>query len=62
VTQFQEKVIGDAKVATMDMQLEVVVIPVSDVDRAKAFYGSLGWRLEQTACTNTSRARGDQRR
>jgi catechol 2,3-dioxygenase-like lactoylglutathione lyase family enzyme len=30
----------------VDMKLEVVVIPVSDVDRAKAFYGSLGWRLD----------------
>jgi catechol 2,3-dioxygenase-like lactoylglutathione lyase family enzyme len=28
------------------MKLEVVVIPVSDVDRAKAFYASLGWRLD----------------
>ena len=28
------------------MKLEVVTIPVSDVDRAKAFYGSLGWRLD----------------
>jgi catechol 2,3-dioxygenase-like lactoylglutathione lyase family enzyme len=28
------------------MKLEVIVIPVSDVDRAKAFYGSLGWRLD----------------
>jgi len=28
------------------MKLEVVVIPVSDVDRAKEFYGSLGWRLD----------------
>jgi catechol 2,3-dioxygenase-like lactoylglutathione lyase family enzyme len=28
----------------MDMKLEVVVIPVSDVDRAKAFYKLLGWR------------------
>jgi catechol 2,3-dioxygenase-like lactoylglutathione lyase family enzyme len=28
----------------MDMKLEVVVIPVSDVDRAKAFYAGLGWR------------------
>jgi hypothetical protein len=27
---------------TVDMKLEVVVIPVSDVDRAKEFYGSLG--------------------
>ncbi len=32
----------------IDMKLEVVVIPVSDVDRAKKFYGSLGWRLDVT--------------
>ena len=31
---------------TPDMKLEVVVIPVSDPDRAKEFYGSLGWRLD----------------
>lgn len=30
----------------MNFKLEVVVIPVSDVDRAKAFYESLGWRLD----------------
>jgi catechol 2,3-dioxygenase-like lactoylglutathione lyase family enzyme len=30
----------------VDMKLEVVVIPVSDVDRAKAFYQNLGWRLD----------------
>jgi catechol 2,3-dioxygenase-like lactoylglutathione lyase family enzyme len=29
-----------------DMKLEVVVLSVSDVDRAKAFYGKLGWRLD----------------
>jgi predicted enzyme related to lactoylglutathione lyase len=29
-----------------DLKLEVVVIPVSDVDRAKRFYGSLGWQLD----------------
>ena len=33
-------------VARADMKLEVVVIPVSDVDRAKEFYGKLGWRLD----------------
>ena len=32
--------------AKFDLKLEVVVIPVSDVDRAKRFYGSLGWRLD----------------
>ena len=30
----------------MDMKLEVSIIPVSDVDRAKAFYTKLGWRLD----------------
>ena len=30
----------------VDMNLEVVALPVSDVDRAKSFYGSLGWRLD----------------
>jgi catechol 2,3-dioxygenase-like lactoylglutathione lyase family enzyme len=30
----------------MDMKLEIVVVPVSDVDRAKEFYESLGWRLD----------------
>jgi catechol 2,3-dioxygenase-like lactoylglutathione lyase family enzyme len=29
-----------------DAKLEVIVIPVSDVDRAKEFYGRLGWRLD----------------
>jgi catechol 2,3-dioxygenase-like lactoylglutathione lyase family enzyme len=37
---------GIATVKTVDLKLEVVVIPVSDVDRAKEFYGSLGWRLD----------------
>lgn len=32
--------------AATDQKLEVVVIPVADVDRAKQFYGSLGWRLD----------------
>ncbi len=32
--------------ANLDMKLEVVVIPVSDVDRAKEFYARLGWRLD----------------
>ncbi len=30
----------------VDYKLEVVVIPVLDVDRAKSFYGGLGWRLD----------------
>jgi len=36
----------DASVARVDMKLEVVVIAVSDVDRAKEFYAKLGWRLD----------------
>jgi catechol 2,3-dioxygenase-like lactoylglutathione lyase family enzyme len=32
--------------AAVDMKLEVVVLPVSDVDRAKRFYGGLRWRLD----------------
>jgi catechol 2,3-dioxygenase-like lactoylglutathione lyase family enzyme len=37
---------GTASVKIVDLKLEVVVIPVSDVDRAKEFYGRLGWRLD----------------
>ena len=37
---------GSIPAGTVDMRLEVVTIPVSDVDRAKAFYESLGWRLD----------------
>ena len=35
-----------ASVAKVDMKFEIVVIPVSDVDRAKEFYARLGWRLD----------------
>jgi catechol 2,3-dioxygenase-like lactoylglutathione lyase family enzyme len=38
----------DASIAKVDMKHEVVVIPVSDVDRAKEFYKKLGWRLDVT--------------
>ena len=37
---------SDASVARVDTKLEIVVIPVSDGDRAKQFYGKLGWRLD----------------
>jgi catechol 2,3-dioxygenase-like lactoylglutathione lyase family enzyme len=42
---------GDASMETpeigsIDMNLEVVTLPVSDVDRAKSFYQGLGWRLD----------------
>jgi catechol 2,3-dioxygenase-like lactoylglutathione lyase family enzyme len=34
------------EVGTVDMKIEVVALPVSDIDRAKAFYENLGWRLD----------------
>ena len=37
---------ADRSVEKVDMKLEVDVIPVSDVDRAKQFYERLGWRLD----------------
>jgi catechol 2,3-dioxygenase-like lactoylglutathione lyase family enzyme len=35
-----------SEVRTLDMKLEVIMIPVADVGRAKQFYGGLGWRLD----------------
>ena len=40
----------------IDMKLEIVVIPVSDVDRAKAFYADLGWRLDADFAGRTTGA------
>jgi catechol 2,3-dioxygenase-like lactoylglutathione lyase family enzyme len=37
---------NEAKNKSVDMKLEIVVIPVSDPDRAKEFYAKLGWRLD----------------
>jgi catechol 2,3-dioxygenase-like lactoylglutathione lyase family enzyme len=37
---------NEASVAKVDMKLEIVVIPVSDIGRAKEFYAKLGWRLD----------------
>jgi catechol 2,3-dioxygenase-like lactoylglutathione lyase family enzyme len=37
---------SDAGVAKFDMKFEVTIVPVSDVDRAKAFYTKLGWRVD----------------
>ena len=37
---------GEAAIPKIDMKFEVIVIPVSDVDRAKEFYEKLGWRLD----------------
>jgi catechol 2,3-dioxygenase-like lactoylglutathione lyase family enzyme len=41
-----EPVTGMAPTATVDLKVEVLVIPVADVDRAKRFYEGLGWRLD----------------
>jgi len=41
----QQKV--EPVIAEIGMKLEVIVIPVSDVDRAKEFYARLGWRLDR---------------
>ena len=38
--------IKPSQVRTLDMKLEVIVIPVADLDRSKEFYGGLGWRLD----------------
>ncbi len=40
---------SDAKAGTVDMKFEIVVLPVSEVERAKEFYAKLGWRLDVTA-------------
>jgi catechol 2,3-dioxygenase-like lactoylglutathione lyase family enzyme len=38
--------LSGASAGSVDMKFELVVIPVSDVDRAKSFYARLGWRLD----------------
>lgn len=37
---------GTPSRSSADMRLEVVIVPVTDVDRAKAFYETLGWRMD----------------
>jgi predicted enzyme related to lactoylglutathione lyase len=46
----------DARVGQVDLKLEVVIIPVSDLDRAKEFYGRLGWRLDADFSKGGARA------
>jgi len=49
MTTATNRIRGDqAGVATVDMKLEAIVIPVSDVDRAEQFYRRLGWRQDVT--------------
>ncbi|MEU0369535.1 VOC family protein [Streptomyces sp. NPDC006283] len=45
-TQEQDGAQGGVKEPTVDMKLEVHIVPVADVDRALGFYQSLGWRLD----------------
>jgi catechol 2,3-dioxygenase-like lactoylglutathione lyase family enzyme len=47
-----EAAIVPPRAQRIDMKLEVVVIPVSDVDRAKRFYSNLGWRLDADFATS----------
>ena len=44
--QVRPSTIAISNARPLDMKLEIAVIPVSDVDRAKRFYGGLGWRLD----------------
>ena len=44
------------KVGQVDLKLEVVTLPVSDVNRAKEFYGGLGWRLDADVTTGDEHA------
>jgi predicted enzyme related to lactoylglutathione lyase len=44
--QVRPSTIAIANARPLDMKLEIAVIPVSDVDRAKQFYSNLGWRLD----------------
>jgi catechol 2,3-dioxygenase-like lactoylglutathione lyase family enzyme len=47
ITQMQKEQAPQVpRPATVDLKLEAVVLPVSDVDRAKRFYEGLGWRLD----------------
>ena len=46
--QVRSDAMTDAGIATVDMKLEAIVIPVSDVERAEKFYRRLGWRQDVT--------------
>jgi catechol 2,3-dioxygenase-like lactoylglutathione lyase family enzyme len=46
MTDVRDDESGITNVKSVELKLEAVVIPVSDVDRAKEFYSSLGWRLD----------------
>ena len=54
-TRSQDMTAG-GRVGQVDMKLEVITIPVSDLDRAKEFYGGLGWRLDADCTHGSERA------
>jgi catechol 2,3-dioxygenase-like lactoylglutathione lyase family enzyme len=46
ISAINNEPVSGASAAKVDMKFEVIVIPVADVDRSKAFYTKLGWRLD----------------
>lgn len=53
----RESATGSPPAEAGEVRLEVVVVPVSDVDRAKRFYETLGWRLDAWSPSGASSAR-----
>src|SRR5918998_6511271 len=51
-----EEATADARVGQIDLKLEVVTLPVSDVERSKKFYAGLGWRLDADFSNGDERA------
>jgi catechol 2,3-dioxygenase-like lactoylglutathione lyase family enzyme len=51
-TRRKENAMSSISVDSQTMKLEVLVLPVSDVDRAKGFYEALGWRLDADFVTS----------
>jgi catechol 2,3-dioxygenase-like lactoylglutathione lyase family enzyme len=47
---------AEARVGQVDLKLEVITLPVTDVDRAKQFYEGLGWRLDADFSDGSDRA------
>ena len=45
-TQVRDATIATARARPFDFKLQVVAVPVSDVERSKVFYSNLGWRLD----------------
>jgi len=54
-TEVRSNDASKASIKNADMKLEVIVIPVSDVDRAKTFYANLGWRLDADVVAGDAR-------